>query len=213
MQDNTIPKIKICGLTRLIDAQKAFELGADYLGFIFVERSPRHISIANAREIIAQLPSSARCVGVFQDATAADVQYVMRECRLHSAQLHGKEPAEVAKVIGPERVWKAINLDDPAELAAAADYPAAALLADAMKGTQRGGTGATCNWEQAADLAKKCNLLLAGGLGPDNIVEAWQRVQPWALDLSSGVEAAHGIKNHAKLEALFNALQQGNIHE
>jgi phosphoribosylanthranilate isomerase len=197
------PLVKICGLTRLEDALAAIDCGADMLGFILVPASPRYIAPAQLQELISQLPEDIVKVGVFQDHEPEALEKIMRLCRLNVAQLHGHEPAEVARQLGPERVWKMSSLRTPQHLRDALAYPAAAILVDAPCGDRRGGTGLLADWQQAAELARQRRTVLAGGLTPENIVEAIERVHPWAVDLCSGVEASPGRKDLARMKTFF----------
>lgn len=197
------PLVKICGITNLPDALAAAALGADFLGFIFAENSPRRVTRETARTIIAALPEKVRTVGVFVNSPMPAVAETLADCGLDIAQLHGDESAENARLLGVERVWKAFHLTGAADLAAAADFPAAAILADTMLPGQRGGTGIVGDWELARQLARRRNLVLAGGVKPGNIAEAARLVAPYAIDIGSGVEAAPGRKDHRKLQQLF----------
>ncbi len=191
-------RIKICGLTRREDVEAAVAAGASYLGFIFHPASPRYVT----PEQVAELRQGVKIpvVGVFVDTPADRVCEIMAQCDLDIAQLHGHETAEDIRRIGVHRVWKAVKLRNRTDIEAAAQLPAAAILADAAVGT--GGTGVVCDWTLAAEAARKMNLVLAGGLNPENIVEAWNTVKPYALDLCSGVEAAPGRKDHRKINKI-----------
>jgi phosphoribosylanthranilate isomerase len=204
---STRPLVKICGLTRLEDALAAIDCGADMLGFILVPASPRHIAPQQLQELTSQLPAGIVKVGVFQDQEPEALEETLRLCQLDIAQLHGHEPAEVARQLGPDRVWKMSSLRTPQHLRDALAYPAAAILVDAPCGDRRGGTGLLADWEQAAELARQRRTILAGGLTPDNIVEAIERVHPWAVDLCSGVEASPGRKDLARMKTFFERIQ------
>ncbi len=217
------PLVKICGITNEADARLAVDAGADFLGFILVPGTPRFIAPERAAEIIktlrvlccelrvehgtgnAQLATAGlpRFVGVFLDAPEAEIRKTVELCGFDIIQLHGEEPAELATRLGPERVWKMVHLRTPQDVAAAADYSAAAILADTVSGSRRGGTGETGDWSLAAELAKQRRTVLAGGLNPENVAEAVRQVRPWALDVGSGVEAAPGRKDEAKVRAFM----------
>ena len=209
--------VKICGITDAADARLAADAGADFLGFILVPGTPRYVTPERAAEIIqslrvehetrnAQLATAGlpRFVGVFLDAPEAEIRAAVELCGFNVIQLHGEEPAELATRLGPERVWKMMHLRTPQDVAAAADYPAAAILADTVSGGKRGGTGQTGDWSLAAALAKQRRTVLAGGLTPANVAEAVRQVRPWALDVGSGVEAAPGRKDEAKVREFVN---------
>ena len=192
--------VKICGITRLEDAQAAVAAGANALGFVFWPKSPRHIDPYRARRIVAALPPFVTPVGVFVDQPAAYVNGVSSLVRLGAVQLHGAEDAAYAKTIA-RPVVKAIS--DGAWEA----WPANVLvLLDVHDPIRKGGTGKTIDWTAAAEVAKCRDVLLAGGLTPENVAEAIARVQPYGIDVSSGVETEPGIKDHVRLKALFEAV-------
>jgi len=216
--------VKICGITNTADARLAVDAGADFLGFILVPGTPRYVAPERAAEIIRALRDeklqkspgslrhcvtaspSIRFVGVFLDAPEAEIRAAVELCGFDVIQLHGEESAELATRLGLERVWKMMHLRTPQDVAAAENYPAAAILADTVSGGKRGGTGQTGDWSLAAALAKQRRTVLAGGLTPENVAEAVRQVRPWALDVGSGVEAAPGRKDEAKVrEFIRNA--------
>jgi len=194
--------VKICGITRLDDAEAAVAAGASAIGFVFWPRSPRFIDPHRARAIAAMLPPLVTAVGVFVNQPLDYVNGVASLVRLGAAQLHGDEtPAFAARVAAP--VMKAI--------APGAGEPGAwplrvRLLLDVHDPVARGGTGRTVDWGRAADIASRREVVLAGGLTPDNVAKAIARVRPYGIDVSSGVERAPGIKDHGRLRALFEAV-------
>jgi phosphoribosylanthranilate isomerase len=204
--------VKICGLTRAEDAQLARKLGAWALGFIFYPPSGRFISAGKAAEIIARLPRPAPTVGVFVNQTDEAIA-TAQDIRLNGIQLHGDETPDDCRRAKKETgcfIIKALRLKTEADLAqidglaGAADY----MLLDAAATAEYGGTGKTADWDLAARAVqayKKIPFILAGGIRADNIVQALHAVKPYALDLSSGVESAPGIKDAEKLAALFAA--------
>lgn len=214
--------VKICGITNLEDATAAAEAGADLLGFILYAKSPRYIEPDAVGAVITalrrQLTPDAlhpRTVGVFVNTPAEQVQAILDQTGLDYAQLHGDEsPGDLARLGG--RGFKALRptaLD--AALAQAADYAplphaeAPQLLVDAFSAQAYGGTGWRADWETAAALAARYpRLLLAGGLDPDTVPLALAAVRPWGVDVSSGVEAAPGRKDHAKVRAFIRAVRQ-----
>lgn len=188
-------KIKICGLTNTTDVATAIEYGADYLGFIFAPKSPRFVTSEQAAELTRGVTVTK--VGVFVDETPEKVIEIMELCNLDIAQLHGSETVEVINKIGRKRVWKAVKLTSLVDIDAAAALPCAAILVDST--VSDGGTGKCADWELAAIAAKRMKLILAGGLNPQNIAEAIDKVKPFAIDLCSGVEKTPGIKDKDKL--------------
>jgi phosphoribosylanthranilate isomerase len=200
-----MPKVKICGITNLEDALFACELGADALGFILYEKSPRFIAPDTIREITNRLPPFVRTVGVFVDAEMDFVQMVMKKAALDLAQLHGREtPAECA-ILG-NRAIKAFRTSPDFHPGVLKSYPCQAFLLDAFVADAYGGTGKTCDWSLAAAAKEYGRIILAGGLNSDNVAEAINKVKPYAVDVSSGVESGPGRKDHAKLKAFFEAL-------
>ena len=199
--------IKICGITRREDALAAVECGASAVGFVFWSESPRYIDPERAREIVEALPARVTTVGVFVNQSAADVNAIADRVRLGAVQLHGDEdPGFAAEMTRP--VIKAINAIEAVRLDAAAvnGWPEqVTLLVDADDAVLHGGTGKVANWPAAAGLARKRRVLLAGGLTPENVGQAIAEVQPFGLDVSSGVESAPGVKDHQRLKALFEA--------
>jgi len=204
-------RIKICGIRRLEDASLAVKLGASALGFVFWPSSPRFIEPERARELIASLPPFATAVGVFVDQPAAYVSEVARRLRLGAVQLHGNEPPE-AYEDAPCRVIKAVAVSDGIDAgAASAVVPVTAtVLLDAHDPITRGGTGRTIDWTIAAGLARRRPIILSGGLNADNVSAAIEVVRPYAIDVSSGVEAAPGVKDADRLRALFAAARGAN---
>ena len=198
-------KVKICGLTNLTDAQVAVEAGADLLGFVFYEKSPRHVTIPVAGEIARQLPPFAVKVGVFVNAPAELVAQAISACGLNVLQFHGDEAPEYCTRFGVMSL-KAFRVRDAASLAALPAYATDGYLLDAYSPSGLGGTGEQFNWDLAVE-AKKFGkpIFLAGGLTPENVAEAARKVQPFGVDVSSGVESSPGKKDHAKVRAFITA--------
>jgi phosphoribosylanthranilate isomerase len=188
-------KVKICGITNLEDALFAAEAGADALGFVFYTKSPRYIAPDRAREIVLRLPPFVAKVGVFVNEELDLVKEIMAYCHLDYAQLHGDEPPEQVAALAP-RAIKAVRVRSAADVERLSAYRAAAYLLDAYHPTKPGGIGETWDWELAAAAKRYGPIILAGGLKPDNVAAAIGRVHPYAVDVSSGVEAAPGIKDH-----------------
>ena len=197
--------VKVCGITRLEDAEAAINAGASALGFIFWPGSPRFIDPHHARTIVAALPPMVTTVGVFVNQPPDYVNGVASLVRLGAVQLHGDETLNDLKDI-PRPILKAVPVQPDVELDVA-QWPArVTLLLDVKDPERRGGTGLTIDWTAAAAIAAKRRSILAGGLTPDNVVEAVRRVRPFGIDVSSGVEQKPGIKDHGRIRALFEAL-------
>lgn len=201
-------KLKVCGITNYEDAVAAIKVGAEFLGFNFYPPSPRYIAPTAAREIIAQLPPETINVGVFvNEPRPEDVLAKLAQSGAAVAQLHGDEDEQYCRMVGAPRVIKALRIGNQFTLESLTGFPAAAFLIDAYDDKLYGGTGKTSNWEVAAEIAKSISVFLAGGLSPDNISEAVRSVQPYAVDVNSGVELYPGRKDQEKLQALALALQ------
>lgn len=201
-------KVKICGITSAEDARVAVEAGADALGFIFYRKSPRYIEPAVARLIIMSLPPLVMPVGVFVDEEQTVVRNLMDDCGLLLAQLHGSESAAYCQELG-RPILKALRVKDRSAFLALAEYRGRAgvrgFVLDAFSDQAYGGTGQVIDWAVAAEAAKAANILLAGGLTPDNVGKAIQAVQPYGVDVSSGVEREPGKKDHEKVRAFIRA--------
>jgi phosphoribosylanthranilate isomerase len=198
-----VVKLKICGITSGEDAHAAIMCGAEYLGFNFYPRSPRYIAPQSAREIIKHLPGGIVTVGIFVNMPQpADVLEILQSSGTQMAQLHGDEDADYCLRIGKERVIKAFRIDEHFDVNRVLNYPASAILLDAFHENLFGGTGRIANWTIAREAAKLTKIFLAGGLTPDNIAEALRAVEPFALDVNSGVERAPGCKDAKKMQKL-----------
>lgn len=204
-------RVKICGLTRLEDAQLAVELGAAALGFNFYAPSPRFIEPRSARNIVLKVPPFVSSVGVFADETDS-VQVLERAglAGVGCVQLHGQshsvldEVSQVLPVILAVVVSETFN---PQNLSA---MNANAFLLDASHPELRGGTGKTFDWEAAKEARRYGTIILAGGLTPENVGQAIRKVRPYAVDVASGVESAPGIKDPAKLKAFFKSVVEAD---
>ena len=201
-------KIKICGITNLEDALLAAELGADALGFIFFPQSPRKVAPETAREIIAQLPPFVASVGVFVDEAAAVLKELAARVGLDWVQLHGQESPEYCRSLG-RRVIKGFRIKDENSLRELEPYRDAvqAFLLDTYKKGQVGGTGEVFDWYLAREAKKFGQIILAGGLTPENVGQAIAIALPAAVDAASGPEAEPGRKDPAKLRAFFKAIR------
>ena len=183
-------RVKICGITRLQDLHAACNAGADALGFVFYEQSPRHLTIAAAVALVRELPPFVQSVGLFVNADPALIESVLQNVPLDVLQFHGDEtPADCVRFGRP--YIKAVRVNQDTDLLKyAADFDAArGLLLDAYVSGVPGGTGERFDWNLIPPNLPK-PVILSGGLTPDNVAEAIQRVHPWAVDVSSGVEAA-----------------------
>ncbi len=206
-------RIKICGVTSVEEACTAAELGATHLGLNFYPPSPRCLSHEQARAIssaVRELPSPPVLVGVFVNETPDAMQAMLEACALDLAQLSGDEPLGTLNMLRP-RAYKAIRLNG----SESEDLPAAArpseipnpqspdLLLDAHVRDSYGGTGKTVDWSRAAAFAQRCDLMLAGGLTPDNVAKAIRAVRPWGVDVASGLESEPGVKDADKMAAFI----------
>lgn len=195
-------RVKICGITRPQDVAAAVEAGADALGFVFTPRSRRAVDANAASPLVREVPALVARVGLFMDQGFEDVARILDRVPLNLLQFHGDEDPDFCRQFGLPYV-KALAMGsaddaDGVERLAAAYDDAAALLLDAHAGGEAGGTGRTFDWGRIPRLQRP--LILAGGLTPDNVREAVTRVRPWAVDVSSGVEDAPGLKNRAKIQ-------------
>jgi phosphoribosylanthranilate isomerase len=206
--------VKVCGITRLVDAEAAIAFGAGALGFVFWPKSPRFIDPFRARAIIAALPPLVATVGVFVNQPADYANGVASLVGLSAVQLHGDETAAFAGLMR-RPVIKAIAIDgvgaDLGRPGVDGWSERVTVLLDAHDPEQRGGTGRTIDWAMAAAIAGARRVLLAGGLTPENVAEAVRSVQPFGIDVSSGVEAKPGVKDHGRLRAFFDALTKRNV--
>lgn len=201
--------VKICGITRVEDALAAVEAGASAIGFVFWPGSPRAIDPDRARAIRSMLPASVTTVGVFVNQAASDVNRVAAAAELDAVQLHGDETVPYLTEID-RTVIKALALTERAPDPSV--WPdGVTILLDAHDPVRRGGTGQSIDWQAAAAIARRRRTILAGGLSPDNVVAAIDQVQPFGIDVSSGVERSPGVKDHERLRALFEALH--GIHD
>ena len=202
-------KVKICGITSIADGVVAAEAGADMIGLMFYERSPRHISIATAAEIARALSPFVVKVGVFVNPTEDAVLRAIGECGVTLLQFHGEELPAFCTQFGVMSM-KAFRVRDAESLTTLPNYQTDAYLLDAYSPDAHGGTGAKFNWDLAIDAKKHGKpIFLAGGLTPENIGEAVRQVQPFGVDVSSGVESTPGKKDHAKVHAFIQAARQG----
>jgi len=192
-------RVKICGITRLQDLHAACDAGADAVGFVFYEKSPRHLAIDSAAMLVRALPPFVQSVGLFVNAEPAFIERVLHAVPLDLLQFHGDEtPADCMRYGRP---WiKAVRVNrDTDLLECAADFEAArGLLLDAYVAGVPGGTGERFDWSLIPPRLSR-PIVLSGGLTPDNVAEAVRRVRPWAVDVSSGVEAEKASRTRTRL--------------
>jgi phosphoribosylanthranilate isomerase len=203
-------RIKICGITRVADARIAAELGADAIGLVFYAPSPRNVSLDQARAIIAAIPPFVTVVGLFVDPAQDEVESVLRRCPLGLLQFHGDEAPDFCRRFGLPYI-KAARVRADADLVQylSAYHAAQGWLLDAYHEQLYGGTGGSFDWKLIPpDLARP--VILSGGLTPDNVGAAVRQVRPWAVDVSSGVEAAKGVKDAAKIAAFIVGVKNEN---
>jgi phosphoribosylanthranilate isomerase len=200
-------KIKICGIKTLNDALAAIDLGADLIGFNFYPKSPRYVEVGMCRNIMSRVRQIGRviCVGVFVNASVEDIHATMDTCGLSLAQLHGDETIEFMESL-EEQSFKAFRGIPESVGGFVRSEPPAFLVDASVKGLY-GGSGVTADWNGAAELAKKYPLLLAGGLTPENVAEAIDRVKPWGVDVASGVESAPGEKDAGRMVEFVKAVR------
>jgi phosphoribosylanthranilate isomerase len=200
-------RIKICGITRYEDAKAAASIGADAVGFIFYEKSPRFIAPEAAAAIIAQLPPFISRVGVFVDEHPERVIAIARTAGIDTLQLHGMEPPSYCAMM-PLPVIKAFSVDTGTDLSILDRYRTAGFLLDTWSPEHRGGTGRSFDWSIAAQACRKSDrIILAGGLNPGNIEEALSSVHPYGVDINSGVEIRPGEKNPHKMRQIVQIIR------
>lgn len=201
-------RVKICGFTRPEDAQAAVRLGADALGLVFYPPSPRAVTLAQAQAIVAGLPPFVTVVGLFVDEREPVIREVLAQVRLDLLQFHGDESPEECRRYG-KPYMKAVRMAEGVDLARLArDYhDAAGLLLDAWHADAKGGTGSAFDWTR---VPAQCALpiVLAGGLAQDNVRQALAMARPYAVDVSSGVESAKGVKDLQKMAEFLNEVYQ-----
>lgn len=203
-------RVKICGFTTAEQAAFAAYAGADAIGLVFYPPSPRHVSTSTAREIVAALPAFTTVVALFVDATSEQIKNVIDQVPIDLLQFHGDEPADACRHYAIPYI-KAIRMQSHTDIKALSKeyHDAAGLLLDAYHAHAKGGTGEQFNWDLIPD---NCALpiILAGGLNADNAADAIYRVKPYALDVSSGVERAKGIKDNHKIANFLTEVYQSD---
>ncbi len=206
----TMTKIKICGIKTVTDAVAAMDAGADLIGFNFYPKSPRYVEVGMCRNIMSVVRQDGRAqsVGVFVNASVGEILATMDTLGLNLAQLHGDETVEMLNQLDGNgfKAFRGI----PSDVNGFARSESPAFLVDASVKGLYGGSGVIADWDGAAELAKKYPLLLAGGLTPENVAEAVDRVQPWGVDVASGVESAPGEKDARKMKAFVRAVRSAS---
>lgn len=207
------PRVKICGTTQMVDAQRAYQLGVDALGFIFYKKSPRYITAADASEIIERLPLFVDRVGVFVNEPLRELEQAV-EAGLSVIQLHGNESPDDCNTVKQEfphcRIIKAFRVGNESSREDFTPYERCVdcfLLDTYVKGA-KGGTGEIFDWSIIEKLQLARPILLAGGLSPENIVQAIEQVRPYGVDVNSGIEIEPGIKDHQRLQQLMQLVLQ-----
>ncbi|APZ44604.1 phosphoribosylanthranilate isomerase [Acidihalobacter ferrooxydans] len=203
-------RVKICGIMREADLSDAVEAGADAIGLVFYARSSRNIEPQAAAALLATLPAFVMPVGLFLGADPEWVREVLRQVPLDLLQFHGRESADYCRSFG-RPYMKAIGAGGVDDVRGLAEKygDARALLLDGNEHGKPGGTGHAFDWNHIpAGLGRP--LVLAGGLGPDNVCEAIRKVRPYAVDVSSGVESALGIKNTQLIQTFMNEVRRGD---
>ncbi len=203
-------RVKICGFTRIEEAVYAAHQGVDAICLVFYPPSPRHVEIEQAIRIVNALPAFTSVVALFVDEQEARIREVLARVPIDCLQFHGDEPAEACRIYD-KRYIKAVSMREGIDIAALADHyhDAAGLLLDAFHPDAKGGTGSQFDW---AMIPKSCALpvILAGGLDETNAKQAVQAVRPYALDVSSGVETAKGIKDSLKIAAFIKQVNEAD---
>lgn len=203
-------QIKICGITRIDDAKICAELGAGLIGLNFYRESPRYIEPATAREIVEAMPESVGVVGVFVEPNAEEVREIAALVDLRCVQLHGDIAPEICRDLARDfRVIRALRTGNHFRPQEATAFPDCDLLIDAHHPQLQGGTGRNCDWPAArATLPFARFLFLSGGLNAQNVRAAIAAVTPHAVDVCSGVESAHGVKDHDAIEKFIAAVRE-----
>jgi len=204
-------RVKICGITNAADALAAVDAGANLLGFNFYEKSARFLTESAAAKIRSKLPKNVQAVGIFVNATAADIAALCNSLKLDAAQFHGDEPPEaVAELARSVPVIKAFRVEPDFPLKTLEEYrDAFAFLFDAAPTGQYGGTGRTTDWDVARRAAKDHRIILAGGLKVENVAAAVRIVRPYGIDVASGVESKPGKKDHGRLREFIQEVRRG----
>jgi len=203
-------RVKICGITRAQDGRAAAQAGADAIGLVFYDRSPRYVEVGQAAEICAVLPPFVSVVGLFVNTPRERVEALVEQLPIDLLQFHGAETADQCEGYGRPYI-KAIGMKDDLDVAAVVQvHPhASGFLFDAWQPDIHGGGGVAFDWNRMPEIGDR-PAVLAGGLTPDNVEQAVRQTRPWAVDVSSGVEQDKGIKSVEKIEAFMRGVVRGN---
>jgi phosphoribosylanthranilate isomerase len=209
------PEIKICGLTNIDEAIQCAELGPDAMGFVFFKKSPRNLTLEQARKISLSLPENISRVGVFVNKPWGYIMERVEKCALNAVQLHGMESPDLVDRLMEQGlvVIKCLYVDSQPSIKDVSHYNATGYLVECAKGILPGGNALAWNWERAKKFGTKHPLILAGGLNPENITEAIEKSLPDAVDISSGVERAPGQKDIIKIKAFMEAVSKASINK
>jgi phosphoribosylanthranilate isomerase len=208
LSGRVMTKIKICGITNIEDAIRAVNLGADALGFVFYKDSPRYIREDTVRKITRELPPFVSSVGVFVNEKEDRVREISESCSLDILQFHGNESPDFCSHFD-KKVIKAFSINNRKELKIISSYKVSAVLLDTYYEDIYGGGGKTFNWKLASEAKRFASrVILAGGLNPANVMEAIQMVEPYGVDVSSGVESKPGKKDPVKLEKFIKIIKK-----
>jgi phosphoribosylanthranilate isomerase len=201
--------IKICGLTRVAEAEGCAALGADAIGCVFYPKSPRHVSDARAADICRTVSGKALCIGVFVNESYDVIMEKVHRCGLSGAQLHGRETPELVARLSGEGILvvKALFVGGNPDLDSAGSYAAPAYLVECARGPLPGGNAMTWDWESARPFGTSHPMVLAGGLSPENVAEAIDTARPAGVDVSSGVESSPGRKDLDKVARFIRAVK------
>ena len=206
MTGRDLVKVKICGITNVEDALASVGAGADALGFIFYAKSPRFVSPPDAGRIVRSLPPFVTAVGVFVNETAKGIADSAAAAKISVIQLHGDESPEYCESLGLP-VIKSFRISRKEDLAAISRYKVRGVLLDSFERGRFGGTGRTFDWELLRGFEPACPIILSGGLNSGNVEEAIRRTSPYAVDVSSGVEAKPGRKDIHKIKAFMSKVR------
>ena len=198
-------KVKICGITNLEDALLAAEMGADALGFVLAS-SPRQVTPQKVADIVSKLPPFVYKVGVFVDSELQEITEAVEFCGLNMVQLHGSESPDFCRALFPLAI-KSFRVKDESVLGILPQYAVKAYLLDTYHETLKGGTGLSFDWSIAGKASQYGAIILSGGLTPENVGLAIAKAQPYAVDVSSGIESRPGMKDHGKRRAFLEAVK------
>jgi len=209
------PQVKICGLARVDEAIKCAELGPDAIGLVFFEKSPRNVTIKQARKISLSLPKNISTIGVFVNKPFGYIMERVEKCALNGVQLHGMEGPDLVNQLMEQDliVIKGLYLDSEPFLKDVSEYNATGYLVECAKGILPGGNALAWNWARAKEFGTQHPFILAGGLTPENISGAIDKSLPHAVDISSGVEKEPGRKDLTKIKAFIEAVSKSSIED